>query len=124
MANAPKFRRLKGSEDRKPSRDLSASERGYDNYWTKVVAPAVRERDEWLCQQCLREGGLAQAMEEMMSRSLNKDGSVRQPPVDHIIPGHADRSRFYDMTNLETLCEMHNQLKTQSDAKKYGVAKR
>ena len=126
MANSPKYRRLRSSEDRaSSSREKSAAERGYDNYWSTVIAPAVRERDEWLCQQCLREGGLAQAMEEMLSRATNKDGSTRQPPVDHIIPAHArPRSMFYDMDNLQTLCCRHNDLKTIEDAKRYGVAPR
>lgn len=104
---------------------ISASAAGYDNYWTTVTAPAVRERDEWLCQQCLREGGLAMAMEEMASRPLTKNGNVREPIVDHVIPAHAiPASRFHDMENLETMCDHHHRIKSVEDLKKYGAANR
>lgn len=124
MANSPQYRRLPNATHA-PVREKSASERGYNHYWSTVIAPAVRERDEWLCQECLKVGGLGLAMEEMLSRPRNKDGSTREPPVDHIIPAHAiPRSQFYDMDNLQTLCVRHNAEKAVEDAKKYGVAPR
>ena len=126
MANKPQFRRLKTTEDRKvASRERSASDRGYGWYWSSVIAPAVRERDVWLCQECLREGGLAMAMEEMLSRQQTKSGGTREPIVDHIIPAHRiPAARFNDMDNLQTLCDRHHVAKSVDDAKKYGVAPR
>jgi 5-methylcytosine-specific restriction endonuclease McrA len=126
MANAPKYRRLKTSEQRQPCvREKSAAERGYDNYWSTVIAPAVRERDEWLCQECLREGGLGMAMEEMMSRPRTKTGKTLEPIVDHIVPAHRrPMSQFHDWDNLQTICFRHHALKTADDLKKYGAAPR
>lgn len=123
MARAPQRRLLKRSE--RGRRELSASDRGYD--WTrwKPVADAVRERDEWLCQDCLREGGLAQAMDEMLSRPRNQDGSMRMPPVGHIKPGHVcSEAEFYDPANLRTQCDRHNALQREKDAAVYGSARR
>ena len=142
MATAPKHRQLKRTVERVDTRRVSASEAGYDHYWTTVVAPSIRERDEWLCQQCLREGGIAQAMEEMMSRPIvtcqqcrgrkrscglcNGTGKhARQPPVDHKKPGHVcTPEEFIDPANLEVLCEAHNQKKRHMDEQRYGSAKR
>lgn len=123
MARAPQYRTLR--QNRTPTRELAASERGYDNYWSTVIAPAVRERDEWMCQECKRVGGLGLAMAEMASRPRTKTGKVREPIVDHIIPAHArPMSAFYDMDNLQTLCDQHHAEKTAEDLKKYGAAKR
>lgn len=126
MAMRPKRRLLPGSTphgQRQSRFELSASERGYGNYWTTVIAPTVRDRDGWLCQHCLREGGLAQAMDEMANRPRTKNGNIREPIVDHIVPAHAiPRDRFYDMDNLETVCDLHHSRKTQDDLKKYGAA--
>jgi 5-methylcytosine-specific restriction endonuclease McrA len=127
VANAPKFRTLRpiGNTAGLDRREKSSSERGYGNYWSTVIAPQVRERDEWLCQECLREGGLGMAMEEMASRPRTKNGATREPIVDHIIPAHAiPRNRFYDLDNLQTLCDRHHSIKTANDLKKYGAAKR
>lgn len=144
FASAPQFRRLSRSPEVKPDhRRGSASESGYNYYWTSVVAPAIRERDGYLCQQCLKEGGLGQAMDEMMSRPIVKcqqcrgrstkfcslcEGTGvhrRQPPVGHIKPGHVcTPEEFYDPANLETLCESHNQKQRYEDERRYGSAKR
>jgi 5-methylcytosine-specific restriction endonuclease McrA len=124
---APQRRRLKGSEQRKDARRISASAAGYDWYWSKPggVADQVRRRDEYLCQECLREGGMAMAMEEMLCRPENGDGSTRNPPVDHIKPAHAcTPEEFYDPANLEVLCVRHNKLKADRDVAKYGIARR
>ena len=78
-----------------------------------------------MCQECLREGGVALAMEEMLSRPLTKNGHRREPIVDHIIPAHRiTASQFEDMCNLETICDKHHSIKSVEDAKKYGVARR
>lgn len=125
MATAPKFRTLRPPVASVERKERSASERGYGHYWTTVVAPAVRERDEWLCQMCLKEGGLAHAMAEMASRTLTKNGNVKEPTVDHIIPAHRiPESKFYDEDNLQTLCDRHHAEKTVDDLKKYGAARR
>lgn len=140
MARAPKRRQLKKPERQR--QEKSASERGYDWKWTKV-ADAVRERDEWLCQDCLKEGGMcddclknhtmchecvrkgamAIANDEMLSRPRNQDGSMRMPPVGHIIPGHKCKD-FYDIANLRTQCDRHNALQREADTATYGSARR
>ena len=137
MARAPQ-RRVVARPVSRPER-LSASERGYDHRWSSVTAPAIRERDGWLCQECLRKGGLAQAMAEMMSRPLvgcqkcrGRNSSrcplclgsgkhARQPPVDHKIPGHVcGPAKFHDPDNLEVLCDEHNAKKREADILQYG----
>lgn len=124
MARAPQYRRLR-AEVRPQTREKSASERGYDHYWSTVIAPAVRERDEWMCKMCLNEGGIGLAMEEMASRPRTKNGNTREPIVDHIVPAHRiPKDRFYDMDNLQTLCDRHHAEKTADDLKKYGAARR
>lgn len=143
MATSPKHRQLKRTvESSSDTRRISASEAGYDHYWTSVVAPAIRERDGWMCQECLREGGLAQATDEILSRPIvtcqecrgrkrscglcNGTGKhARQPPVDHKKPGHVcTPDEFYDPANLQVLCEAHNQKKRHKDEQRYGSAKR
>jgi len=127
MAMAPKIRRMHPPAKSKRSdfRKVSASAAGYDNRWSTVTAPAVRERDEWMCQQCLREGGLVMATEEQLSRPRTKNGGFRELIVDHIVPAHViSRERFHDMDNLESLCDRHHSQKTQDDIKKYGAAPR
>jgi 5-methylcytosine-specific restriction endonuclease McrA len=125
MAKSPQYRRMKGAQERKPTRELSSSERGYDNYWTKVIAPAVRERDGWMCVKCSAGDLFGPVIEEMETRRRNKDGALMALIVDHIIPAHRiPRSKFHDMDNLQTLCAHHHSLKTVDDLKKYGAAKR
>jgi len=105
------------------NRRRSSSAAGYNARWQRV-AERVRIRDAFLCQHCLKEGGMAAAVAEMQSRPLNSDGTARRPPVDHIIPGHARPDLFYDESNLQTLCERHNALKAVADQAKYGAARR
>ena len=111
MANAPQHRRLKRSVERELQRQPPAKEMRYHTPRWRAVAAMVRERDEWMCQQCFREGGVAQAIKEMLGRKLKKDG-VWQPPVDHIKPSHlCTDEEFYDPSNLEVLCVAHNRIK-------------
>jgi 5-methylcytosine-specific restriction endonuclease McrA len=125
MANAPKYRRLKSSVDRTHVRERAAPDPRYNTALWRATAAAVRVRDEFLCQMCLKEDGLAEAMAEMRSRRRNKDGSMRESPVDHIIPAHrCDDEMFFDEKNCQNLCVRHNKLKSQRDAKRYGVARR
>ena len=89
-----------------------ASQRGYDHDWAKV-ANACRERDGGLCQQCLRDGGLGVAMEQL-------SGSVMANPVDHIIPIHVRPEWRLEELNCQTLCQYHNAVKRERDNAKYG----
>ena len=54
----------------------------------------IRERDNYLCQVCLKEGVLEH----------------RNISVHHIVPVAADGARALDNDNLITLCEYHHQL--------------
>lgn len=142
MATAPKHRQLKRTVERVDARRVSASEAGYDHKRWRPVAKFVCQRDGWMCQHCIREGGIGQAIEEMRSRPLvtcqecrgrkktcwlceGTGKHARQPPVDHIKPGHAcTEEEFYDPANLQVLCEAHNQKKRHMDEQRYGSAKR
>jgi len=55
---------------------------------------AIRERDNYLCQVCLKEGVLEH----------------RGISVHHIVPVAEDGMRALDDDNLITLCEYHHQL--------------
>lgn len=92
----------------------NASERGYDEAWKRVAAQR-REMDENLCQHCLKEGGLAQAMESLAR-------STHAQPVDHIVPLHVRPDWRLELSNLQTLCVSHNKKKSDIDIQMYGSA--
>jgi len=72
-------------------------QRGYGNNWVKLRKQALT-RDDYLCQECLREGIYTQAKE-----------------VDHVIPktnGGTDH-----MSNLESICKPHHKQKSLREAK-------
>lgn len=92
----------------------NASERGYDETWKRVAAQR-REMDENLCQHCLKEGGLAQAMESLAR-------STHAQPVDHIVPLHVRPDWRLELSNLQTLCVSHNKKKSDIDTQMYGSA--
>lgn len=132
MAPRPQHRRLKRTKQRRVDvRRVSASEAGYDWQWSKPggTADQARERDEWLCCECVRIGGKAFAIAESIRRAARvttrKDGQPSEMPVDHILPAHViGPDRFHDIDNLQTLCERHHGEKTDRDQAKYGSANR
>lgn len=73
----------------------TATQRGYGSAWRKVRAVAL-ERDNYLCQGCLREGRYTHATD-----------------VDHITPkacGGTD-----DLGNLQSLCQACHKTKTAQE---------
>ena len=58
----------------------------------------VMERDEWLCQPCLREGRTTAAEQ-----------------VDHIQPRHEAPERLMDETNAEGICVPHHRAKSLAE---------
>lgn len=117
MANKPKYRTLPPRPgNSSAARELTAQERGYTKRWSRV-ASSVRDRDAGLCRMCLDEGGLAMAVESMVS-------ATERHPVDHIVPAHVRPDLFFDETNLQVLCPRHHAEKTAEDLKIYGAAPR
>lgn len=73
----------------------TASERGYGTAWRKVRLVAL-ERDNYLCQACLKQGIYTQATD-----------------VDHIKPkalGGTD-----ELDNLQSLCRVCHKIKTKRE---------
>lgn len=88
---------------RKPIKKRVAAETAAESFrrtnaW-KCMSLAVRERDQGLCQVCLRGAYLSQ-------RALTYDNLS----VHHIIPVAEDRGRALDGGNLITLCGLHHEL--------------
>ena len=119
MAYAPKTHRACEKKERRHARDEwrgASSERGYDRDWLRVAA-MVRERDGGLCQHCLKEGGIALAMEQL---SRTKQANI----VDHIMPLHVRPDWRLEMENCQTLCRSCHAAKTHRDNQRYGSATR
>ncbi len=57
----------------------------------KYLRLQVKDRDNWLCQSCLRAG-----REKMVETS---------DPVHHKKPHNGDRGLFFDKDNLESICQ-------------------
>ena len=71
--------------------DLSRHARGYGHAWDKL-RKTILKRDQYLCQQCLRDGRVT----PLMVRSYDH-------AVDHITPkAHGGTD---DPSNLESLCQ-------------------
>jgi 5-methylcytosine-specific restriction enzyme A len=68
---------------------LNAHDRGYDRRWKRVSREFLWRRP-W-CVGCLAIG---------VKR--------RATLVDHIVPHHGDKSRFWDSTNWQPLCAWHH----------------
>lgn len=75
----------------------TAKERGYGTAWRKLRRRAM-ERDQHLCQECLRNKVFTLAKE-----------------VDHIIP--KSRGGTNDMSNLQSLCVKCHRSKTVKEAR-------
>lgn len=77
--------------------DSPASRIRSTSKWQKV-REAVKKRDHYLCQLCLR----------------GYDGTLRKfeyenTEVHHIVPIEEDESKAFDMNNLITLCRGHHE---------------
>jgi len=95
-SDASKERRFSRIDDRQGS-----SERGYDANWTKVRKIHIDKHP-----YCARCGKLC---------DVGKQDSI----VDHIIPVAVDKSKLYDLKNLQTLCRPCHAVKTFNDYRKY-----
>ena len=87
---------------RKPKRiykekDNEAAAFRRKNIWTKL-SKQIRERDNYLCQVCIRNRYLTQ-------HTLSWD----EISVHHIIPVTEDASKRLDPYNLITLCSQHHE---------------
>lgn len=79
----------------------SRHSRGYDSRWDRLRL-AVLKRDNYLCQECMRQGKLTPLMVKPHDHA-----------VDHIVPkvqGGTD-----DMGNLQSLCTPCHHAKTAQD---------
>ena len=96
--------RPKATPERKSERERSAAPY-HTNRWTKLSRAFRAEHP--LCAECYRKG-------------------VTRPAtcVDHIEPWPICADRFYDRTNLQSLCEDCNNRKGQRDKKKIEAWKR
>jgi len=75
----------------------SSSARGYDGKWAKLRLVALR-RDSYLCQECLKQ-----------------DRPTAARDVDHIKPIATHPELRLDIDNLQSLCKLHHDLKTQTE---------
>lgn len=75
----------------------TAASRGYDRAWQRVRLRALK-RDQYLCQECLRQEHPTAAVD-----------------VDHIAPLHAAPDLRLDMDNLQSLCRACHRAKTERD---------
>lgn len=84
-------------------RDKQSSSLYNSKAW-KVTASQARQRDNNLCQHCLKERRMRTA-----------------DMVDHIIPVKVDWSLRLTLSNLQCLCNSCHKKKTEADKKIYGV---
>jgi 5-methylcytosine-specific restriction protein A len=84
----------------------NSTQRGYDASWVKLRLVALR-RDQYLCQECLRNGRPTQARD-----------------VDHVIPIAVAPERRLDLTNLESLCSTCHKIKTFKEDGCFGRQKK
>jgi 5-methylcytosine-specific restriction enzyme A len=83
-------------------RDQKAREFYKSKEWQRVRQAALM-RDNYLCQDCLKEKRITPA-----------------DVVDHIVPIKVDWSLRLSLSNLRSLCHAHHNKKTAEDKKKYG----
>lgn len=81
----------------------------YGSMQWRHIRLAVLDRDEFLCQQCLRMG-----RETLLSISS---------PVHHKTPHKGDRKLFFDMENLESVCKCcHDTIMQMAEKHGYSQA--
>ena len=90
----------------------TSCERGYDSDWQRV-ADEVRERDEYLCVNCIEQAGVMEAMRRLAQSGISF-------PVDHIIPIHVRPDWRLEPDNCQTLCPSCHTKKTSLDSETYG----
>lgn len=78
--------------------NLNKGQTGFEKYPELYGSPAwrylrlkVKDRDVWLCQSCLRAG-----KEKMVGF---------RDPVHHKKPHNGNRDLFFDIDNLESICQ-------------------
>ena len=80
----------------------SRQARGYGGSWDKLRL-RILERDNYLCQQCLRDGIVT---------------PLKVKPYDHAVDHIVNKAEggTDDPANLESLCKAHHDAKSQAEA--------
>lgn len=73
-----------------------AFSRGYNSKWQKARKKYLQTHP--FCVRCYEEGHLTEAT-----------------VVDHIVPHRGDRDLFWDVSNWQSLCEHHHNVKTMTE---------
>ena len=108
---------------KRPPREQTTSQRGYDTTWQKLRLEYLGEFpfcEAIICQKC------GELVDEKADFQCSRCGEKQDPSnlrqclkpatqVDHFIPIHAARSRRLDKTNLRSNCDRHNSQKSHLD---------
>lgn len=73
----------------------------------KSIRRTIFERDNHLCQECLRKDILKPVKEH-----TTRDDVENQGHADHIVPHNGDWERFVDLDGIELLCARCHSRKT------------
>jgi Restriction endonuclease len=79
----------------------SAASRGYGSRWQRARAVFLSQHP--LCEECAREGALTPAT-----------------VVDHIQPHRGNQEMFWGVTNWQSLCKRHHDIKTVKEDGGFG----
>lgn len=94
-------RHSKQAQQKQDDRRGSANERGYNYRWQKARLTYLRQHP--LCVECERAGKIVPAT-----------------VVDHVTPHKGDQSLFWDVSNWQSLCAYHHNLKTVQEDGGFG----
>lgn len=92
----------------KEYKTLEQKRKFYDSGDWKRTRARVKERDNYECQECKRNGGVGIDTNEYSESAKRKKIAL---VVDHIKELEDHPELALDMNNLETLCVMHHNAK-------------